>query len=109
MNLFSLGYKTHHDCTLKGLKQDRYATVLTYLNTVMKGGETEFPGKNCSLSLKRIRSFLSSIELDIKIKPKEGRMIVWNNMNEEGECEQTSLHSANIVEDDEGKFVLQRW
>jgi hypothetical protein len=40
-----LGYKAHHDCTLNGLKQDRYATFLIYLNTVMEGGETEFPGK----------------------------------------------------------------
>jgi len=39
-----LGYKAHHDCTLNGSKQDRYATFLTYLNTVMEGGETEFPG-----------------------------------------------------------------
>jgi len=44
--LFSLGYKSHHDCTVNGLKQDRYATFLAYLNTVIDGGETEFPGKN---------------------------------------------------------------
>ncbi|UJR27837.1 hypothetical protein I4U23_009103 [Adineta vaga] len=86
-----VGYKAHHDCTVNGSKQDRYATFLAYLNTVMEGGETEFP------------------ELEIKIKPKEGRVIVWNNMNEKGECEETSLHSANIVGDEEGKFVLQRW
>lgn len=30
---------------MNGLKQDRYATFLAYLNTVMEGGETEFPGK----------------------------------------------------------------
>jgi hypothetical protein len=41
-----LGYKTHRDCTLNGLKQDRYATFLIYLNTVMEGGETEFQGKH---------------------------------------------------------------
>lgn len=40
-----IGYKAHHDCTLDGTKQDRYATFLAYLNTVMKGGETEFQGK----------------------------------------------------------------
>ncbi len=48
-------------------------------------------------------------DLDIKIKPKEGRAIVWNNMNEDGECEEKSIHSANIVGDEEGKFVLQQW
>ncbi|CAF3021813.1 unnamed protein product [Rotaria sp. Silwood2] len=86
-----IGYKAHRDCTLNGLKQDRYATFLAYLNTVMQGGETEFP------------------DFEIKIKPKEGRAIVWNNMNEDGECEEKSIHSANIVEDEEGKYVLQRW
>ncbi|CAF3878324.1 unnamed protein product, partial [Adineta steineri] len=86
-----VGYKAHRDCTLDGLKQDRYATFLAYLNTVMEGGETEFQ------------------DLEIKIKPKEGRVIVWNNMNENGECEEKSIHSANIVGDEEGKFVLQRW
>jgi len=48
-------------------------------------------------------------DLDIKIKPKEGRAIVWNNMNEDGECEEKGIHSANSVGDEEGKFVLQRW
>lgn len=48
-------------------------------------------------------------ELEIKIKPKEGRVVVWNNMNEDGKCEEASIHSANIIEDDEVKFVLQRW
>ena len=86
-----VGYKTHHDCTLNGSKQDRYATFLVYLNTVMEGGETEFP------------------ELEIKVKPKEGRAIIWNNMNDDGKCEEKSLHSANNVGDDEGKYVLQRW
>ncbi len=42
--MFYLGYKAHHDCTVNGLKQDRYATFLVYLNTVMEGGETEFTG-----------------------------------------------------------------
>jgi hypothetical protein len=41
---FCLGYKAHQDCTVNGLKQDRYATFLAYLNTVMEGGETEFTG-----------------------------------------------------------------
>jgi hypothetical protein len=49
------------------------------------------------------------LELDIKIKPKQGRTIVWNNMNDDGVCEEKSLHSANLVEDEQGKFVLQRW
>jgi hypothetical protein len=30
-------------------------------------------------------------------------------MNENGECEENSIHSANIVQDEEPKIVLQRW
>ncbi len=30
-------------------------------------------------------------------------------MNEDGKCEEKSIHSANIVGDEEGKFVLQQW
>ena len=112
---FLLGYKTHRDCLLNGLKQDRYATFLAYLNTVMNGGETEFPGsififQNQCREREIFFSFCFCFEdLGIKIKPKEGRVVVWNNMNENGECEEKSIHSANIVEDEEEKYVLQRW
>ena len=95
---------------MNGLKQDRYATFLAYLNTVMEGGETEFPGR-VLFFVQKSEELLPFVfkELDIKIKPKEGRVVVWNTMNEKGECEEKSLHSANIVGDEEGKFVLQRW
>lgn len=53
--------------------------------------------------------FHHCLDLGIKVSPKEGRALVWNNMNDDGECETLSEHSANIVEDKQGKFVLQRW
>ena len=42
---------------MNGVKQDRYATILIYLNTVMQGGETEFPGNDVSRSMKRRNCF----------------------------------------------------
>ena len=72
-----------------------------------EGGETEFQGRTNALPYLRRDERLA--DLEIKIKPKEGRAVVWNNMNDEGECEEQSIHSANTVGDDEGKFVLQRW
>lgn len=39
------GYKEHTDCNKDGLngKQDRFATVLIYLDDVAVGGHTYFP------------------------------------------------------------------
>ena len=40
-----VGYKTHTDCREDDDKQDRFATILVYLDDVAVGGETKFPGK----------------------------------------------------------------
>lgn len=47
-----LGYKTHTDCIEGGTdKRDRMGTILIYLETVAKGGETRFPGRQaCSVT-----------------------------------------------------------
>ena len=47
------GYKKHTDCIENSSdRRDRMATVLVYLDTVKKGGETRFPGKYSLLSLR---------------------------------------------------------
>ena len=40
------GYKLHTDCTVDGYrgKEDRFGTILIYLNDVAIGGQTYFPG-----------------------------------------------------------------
>ena len=92
--VYSSGYKSHTDCIVhqkgKGEKRDRYATVLVYLQDVEMGGETEFP------------------LLGIKVKPKKGLALVWNNMDEHGNCEPLSLHDAKKVHKGH-KYILQRW
>ncbi|XP_060067036.1 prolyl 4-hydroxylase subunit alpha-1-like [Ylistrum balloti] len=86
-----IGYKTHTDCTENTDDQrDRMATILVYLQDVEEGGETMFP------------------ELGIWVKPRKGRALVWNNMNEDGKCEPMSVHKAAKV--DKGhKYIIQRW
>ncbi|XP_033762085.1 uncharacterized protein LOC117343723 [Pecten maximus] len=86
-----IGYKTHTDCVENTSDlRDRVATILVYLQDVEEGGETMFP------------------ELGIWVKPRKGRALVWNNMNEDGRCEPMSIHKAAKV--DKGhKYILQRW
>ncbi|XP_067936542.1 uncharacterized protein [Watersipora subatra] len=86
-----IGYKKHTDCTEgTGELRDRMATILVYLDDVEVGGETEFT------------------ELGIKVRPKKGQALVWNNMNPKGECIPASVHEASKVTKGK-KYILQRW
>lgn len=84
------GYKNHTDCTEDDEIRDRFATVLVYLQDVDKGGETKFP------------------KLGISVKPRKGRLLVWNNMDPDGRCDPTSIHNAAKVVDGK-KVIIQRW
>lgn len=53
-------YKVHHD------GNNRIKTALIYLNDGYDGGETYFP------------------RVDRTIKPETGKLIIWNNYNEDG-------------------------
>ncbi len=55
---------------------ERKKTYLLYLNTPKKGGATHF--KN----------------LDIKVKPKQGRLLVWDNLLPDGNCNCNMLHAG---------------
>ncbi|XP_062518020.1 uncharacterized protein LOC134193224 [Corticium candelabrum] len=85
-----VGYKTHTDCVLNDEKRDRYGTFLVYLEDVEEGGETRFP------------------QLDIAVKPKAGRALIWNSMDAEGNCDPMTVHSADKVARGR-KVILQRW
>lgn len=88
---FTTGYKKHTDCIENSSdKRDRMATVIVYLDTVEKGGETRFP------------------ELGISVRPRKGRALVWNNMDRDGNCDSMSAHVANSVSNGK-KYILQRW
>jgi prolyl 4-hydroxylase len=78
-------YKTHHDFfheteNYYGEQIDRGGqrifTTLIYLNDTFLGGETDFP------------------LLSKKIKPETGKLVVWSNIDENGECDHDSLHAG---------------
>ena len=93
---FEVGYKDHTDCVVDNKdERDRYATFLVYLNDLGAdgGGETVFP------------------ELGNDIKPREGRALVWNNMDYgTGKCEPKSIHNAaKVLHPVKKKYIIQRW
>ena len=67
-------YKKHHD------GGDRPKTALIYLNDGFTGGETEFP------------------KLGITVKPKTGKLIIWDNSSLDGVADETAIHAGLPVE-----------
>lgn len=65
-------------------------TAMIYLNTVEAGGETCFP------------------HTGLAIAPLEGRLLIWNNMRDDGSPNPESLHAAQPVEAGT-KYVLTLW
>jgi prolyl 4-hydroxylase len=93
---FDVDYNDHTDCLLNSNEErDRYATFLVYLNDLGAdgGGRTIFT------------------ELEVDIKPREARALVWNNMNYDTEkCEEKSKHRAEkITHPVKKKYIIQRW
>ena len=76
----------------KDLKSfERVATLLIYLTDVKAGGETTFTRVNK------------------KIVPKAGRMLLFRNLNADGECDRLTEHKAEPVGPGERKIIAQRW
>jgi prolyl 4-hydroxylase len=93
-------YKVHHDffhpnegyydreVTHRG--GQRIKTALVYLNEGFKGGGTEFPQQSTL------------------IIPKTGKLVVWNNTNEDGTLDFTSIHAGLPVEEGT-KYIAVIW
>jgi prolyl 4-hydroxylase len=65
-------------------------TAMAFLNTVDKGGETHF------------------VDVGVRVTPKPGVLMVWNNALPDGSPNEHTLHAGTPVE--EGiKYVLTRW
>ena len=92
-------YKPHHDYfhpntdyydTSMGKSGNRPFSFLVYLNHDFTGGETEFPNKR------------------IKITPRQGRLLIWRNMNEDGTLDPESFHAGLPVKT-ETKYIAIVW
>lgn len=67
----------------------RIMTFIVYLNTVEAGGETLFPA------------------LDLKVQPKQGRVVMFDNVSN-GKIDPLSLHASAPVLVGE-KWAMTRW
>jgi prolyl 4-hydroxylase len=92
-------YKPHHDYfhpntdyyeTSMGESGNRPFSFLIYLNHDYTGGETEFPDKK------------------IKVTPREGRVLIWRNMNEDGTLDSESYHAGLPVKT-QTKYIAIVW
>ena len=68
----------------------RAFTAMAYLNTVEQGGETDFP------------------LLDIAVKPRQGVLLIWNNMDENGVGNTRTAHAGNPVPAGV-KYIFTKW
>lgn len=65
-------------------------TFMVYLNDVQIGGETHFP------------------RIGLKIKPKQGMAVIWNNLTKQGRPNYKTLHEA-LPPKSNTKYVLTKW
>ncbi|MGI9290904.1 MAG: prolyl hydroxylase family protein [Gammaproteobacteria bacterium] len=85
-------YKAHQDF-YKGFDGDRLYTVLIYLNDLddNQGGGTVFE------------------KLNIGVKPRLGRAVIWTNTNPDGSHHEETSHEALPVENGGEKWAIQLW
>lgn len=85
-------YKAHKDF-YEGFDGDRLYTVLIYLNDLEEhqGGGTVFE------------------KLNIGVKPKLGRAVIWTNTNPDGSKHQETVHEALPVSNGGEKWCVQLW
>ena len=92
-------YKIHGDFFRAGEDFDTYCewmgqrtwTTMLYLNDVEEGGETHFP------------------ELNLKVKPKEGTLLAWNNLHKDGTTNINTLHEALPPKSDKKYIITKLW
>jgi prolyl 4-hydroxylase len=91
-------FKTHTDF-FKHYELEQYSmgelgqrtwTFMIYLNDVEGGGETEFP------------------DLDLKVTPKKGRAVIWNNLRPSGDGNDHTRHQSLPVTAGT-KTIITKW
>ena len=74
----SIHTKNMYECNMSHGGQ-RIKTALLYLNDNFEGGETEFNKQKLS------------------IKPKTGKLVIWNNVDEENKVNKNMVHAAKKI------------
>lgn len=92
-------FKAHHDYfhegetywpSMKASGGQRVWTAMIFLNDVEEGGATWFP------------------QAGVRVKPKRGTLLAWNNMNADGSPNTATLHEGTAVA--EGvKYIITKW
>ena len=80
---------TQHKVYCEWMGQRTWTTMI-YLNDVQNGGETYFKS------------------LDLKIKPKRGLLLAWNNLYSNGDPNYKTKHEA-LPPKNEDKYVITKW
>eukprot|EP00054_Salpingoeca_dolichothecata_P002662 m.23487 g.23487 ORF g.23487 m.23487 type:complete len:490 (-) comp13178_c0_seq1:105-1574(-) len=86
-------YKLHTDChQTPNHKNNRAVSFLVYLLSVEEGegGETVFP------------------HLNIGVTPQQGAALIWNNLDEQGNCDLLTEHSSSPLRAGQ-KAIFQKW
>jgi len=89
-------YTPHHDFGADGRPEQRYLTLLYYLNelTSIDGGETGFPKANNGKGL--------------KLHPGKGNSLLFYSMLEDGNADDLTLHAGTPVKRGE-KWICNFW
>ncbi len=92
-------FRPHHDYfhegesywpAMKATGGQRTWTAMIYLNEVEEGGATWFP------------------QAGLRVAPRRGMLLVWNNMNPDGSPNTATLHEGSAVT--EGvKYIVTKW
>jgi prolyl 4-hydroxylase len=92
-------FKAHHDYfhegesywpAMKATGGQRTWTAMIFLNDVEEGGATWFP------------------QAGVRVVPKRGTLLVWNNMNADGSPNPMTLHEGTAVADGV-KYIITKW
>ncbi|XP_010554021.1 PREDICTED: probable prolyl 4-hydroxylase 7 [Tarenaya hassleriana] len=97
-----------HDQANIALGGHRFATVLMYLSTVEKGGETIFPMAEAKDSQPKDDSWSECAKKGYAVKPRKGDALLFFNLHPNATTDPSSLHGSCPVIEGE-KWSATRW